>query len=103
MENGPALRVEGTFPYAWVPIGHSEGQFSLNVKKFKKNLETGSRGLPGFGGQKNQKRVNNELKSLFRVSFKLFFNFFPPKARDSPGTHFETFLELFHIQAELPL
>ena len=46
-------------------------------KKSEKSLEMGSRGLPAPGpGQKSQKRVKNELKSLKKVSFELVFNSF---------------------------
>ena len=80
---------------SWDPFDqwHSEGSFRPNVKKSEKSLEMGSRGREG---QKSQKRVKNELKSLKKVTRELVFNSFltflpPPRGREAPGTHFEDF------------
>ena len=67
----------------WDPFDHSEGQCSPNVKKVRKRSRNGLSGPPGSGGQKSQKRVKNELKSLEKVSFELvlnsFLTFLPPE------------------------
>ena len=44
--------------WSWDPSDHSEGHFSLKVKKFEKSLDMGSRGLPSPGRKKVRKELN---------------------------------------------
>ena len=65
-----------SYSLGWDPFDHSEGSFRPDVKKSKKSLEMGSRGLPAPGGRKGQKRVKNEFKIDFLRLLNCFLTLF---------------------------
>ena len=91
--------------FCWDPFGHSEGQFSLKVKKHEKRLKIGSRSREAPGDKKSESR-ENEFKSLKKVCLKSVFHSFETfsaPGTGGPGAHFETLFELSRVQAESPL
>ena len=60
--------------------------------------------VPG-AGRKSRKRVEKESKiayfSTFWTLFRLFFDFFDPRGREDPGTHFRTFFGLWARRTEV--
>ena len=89
------------------PFDHSEGQFSLNVKKFEKCLEMGSGASRPWGVKKSEKSWKMSLKLTFSRllnSFLTLFWLFTLRGQEAPRTHFETFFRTFsHFRPELPL
>ena len=79
----------------------------MKISKKKKRSRNGFPGLPAPGvkwSEKSSKRVEKVSKESVLSQFLTFFlTCLPPRTPPAPGTHFETFFELFHIQAELPL
>ena len=93
-------------PSLGIPLTIQRGnsaRMSKILKKVSKWVPGASRPRGPKKSEKSSKRVKKSRKSQFLTRFELFSDFFGPRGREAPATHFETFFGLFHIRAELLL